>query len=117
MFATKRSVPTFSPAAASVIRTLPPNNSEKLLVYLWVQSPQTTGGKNNMHWKKLLLIALVAFGFAFAATPRSEAGVHVGIGIGLPVGIGYGYGYGYPAYYGSYGYGYPYGYYGPGYTR
>src|SRR4051812_44792064 len=117
MFVTKKSGRISSRPALWFIRVLRPNNSGKLPVYFCVQSPQTTGGKNNMHWKKLLLIALVAVGFAFAATPRSEAGVHVGIGIGLPVGIGYGYGYGYPAYYGGYGYGYPYGYYGAGYSR
>jgi hypothetical protein len=70
-----------------------------------------------MHWKKLLLIAVVVGGFAFAATPRTEARTFVSVGIGFPIGFGYYGGYGYPGYaYGYPGY-YPYGYYRPYYSR
>jgi hypothetical protein len=64
-----------------------------------------------MHWKRVLLIALVASGLAFASAPSSDGQISVGIG---PVGIGVG---GYPGYYGYYPYGYyrPYPYYGPSY--
>jgi hypothetical protein len=66
-----------------------------------------------MHWKKLLLIAVVVGGFAFAATPRTEARTFVSVGIGFPIGFGYYGGYGYPGYgYPAY---YPYGYYRPSY--
>ena len=64
-----------------------------------------------MHWKKILLIVVVAGAFAFAAVPRSEARVSIGIGLGFPIGFSYGYGYPYGYPYG-YSYGYPYGYYG-----
>jgi hypothetical protein len=63
-----------------------------------------------MHWKRVLLIALVASGLAFASSPSSDAQISVGIG---PVGIGVGGYYGYPGYYRPYPY---YGYYaGPSY--
>jgi hypothetical protein len=60
--------------------------------------------------KRLLIIALMAFGLAFVPVQRSDAQVSVGIGFGYP---SYGYRY-YPYGYGYYPYGYyrPYRYYG-----
>src|SRR4051794_4628017 len=90
-----------------------PNNAAKLFVASSVQSSKRNRRNEQMNWKRLVLIAVIAAGFAFVSAPRSEAGVSVGIGLGVPVGYGYGYGgyYGYtPAYY---PYGSPYGYYSP----